>query len=83
VRFDGQHTYADLDGWLELGIRRILAALGRCQAIEVFSSLYATIDPADALSHDAIFEALERLCGPPRSGRRGVREFSLHRAERS
>jgi hypothetical protein len=77
VRFDNRHTYADLEAWLELSIRRVLAALGRAQAVEIFSCLYSTIDPAEALPHDAVFEALERLCGRPRQGHGGFKEFSL------
>jgi hypothetical protein len=45
-------------------------------AIELFSSLYATIHPWDALTHDDIFRALEHLCDEPRQ-RRGFKQFSL------
>ncbi|HUU21473.1 MAG TPA: hypothetical protein VM389_02970 [Phycisphaerae bacterium] len=77
VRLDQEHTYSDLEGWLELSIRRILKALGSAAAVEVFSSLYATIDPWEALEHRRIFAALERLCGPGRQARGGVRRLSL------
>lgn len=77
VRFDNRHSYANLEEWLELSLRRILTTLGRAQAIEIFSSLYSTIDPTQALRHDAVFEALERVCGPPRHGRSGFRQFGL------
>ncbi len=76
VRFDGGHTYDDLDGWLHLSIERILSALGSAATVEVFSTLYATIEPWEALPHEAIFGALERLCHPSRH-RRGVELFSL------
>ena len=76
VRFDSRRMYATLDEWIELSIRRILAALGRAGAIEVFSSLYATIEPWDALTHDAVFAAIERLCDV-RQGRRGQSILTL------
>ena len=77
VRFDDeQHTYSSTEEWLHLSIRRILDTLGAAAAIEVFSSLYSTIAPWDALEHEEIFGALECLCGMPRRGRR-IRQFSL------
>ena len=69
MRFDGGDSYETLDEWLDLSVRRIFAALGEAAAMEVFSSLYATIEPAEALSHGAVFDALERLCRPPRDQR--------------
>ena len=83
VRFDGENAYADLDGWLELSVRRILATLAAASAVEVFSSLYATIDPWEALEHRQVFAALERLCGPGRSGGGGIRRFALGEGPRT
>jgi hypothetical protein len=61
---------------LQLSIKRILSTLGFAAAIEVFSTLYATIDPWEALPHQVIFRALDRLCRE--SGHRcGVELFSL------
>ena len=77
VRMDDARSYGDLGEWLELSIVRIVQTLGSATAIEVFSSLYATIDPTDALPHATIFEALERLCPRTRFGRNGCRQFSL------
>ncbi len=76
VRFDDEHNYSDLEGWLHLSIRRILSELGSASAIEIFSSLYSTIDPWEALEHEEIFGALERLCDVHRC-RRGIKHFSL------
>ncbi|HUU43060.1 MAG TPA: hypothetical protein VMX57_04735 [Planctomycetota bacterium] len=76
VRFDDAHDYATFDEWLGLSLRRILDTLGQASAVEVFSSLYATLDPTDALEHDTILEACDRLCGKPRQ-RKGFRLFSL------
>ena len=77
VRLDASRSYRDLDEWLDESIRRILTALGPAAAIEVFASLYAMIDPWDALEHRAILAALERLCGPPRIGRGRFPRFAL------
>jgi hypothetical protein len=63
VRLDARRSYSDLDEWLTLSIRRIGEALGTFAAVEVFSSLYATIDPWDALTHRQVFDAIDRLCG--------------------
>ncbi len=76
VRFDHQHTYSSIEDWLGLSIARILCRLGSAAAIEIFSSLYSTIDPWEALEHGAIFNALERWCKPPRQ-RRGFKQFLL------
>jgi len=73
VRLDAERSYETFDEWLGLSLRRILTALGSTAAIEVFSSLYATLDPWDALEHKRILEELERLCGPPKSTRAGKR----------
>jgi hypothetical protein len=75
VRFDAERGYDDLQGWLHLSIERILSAHGSAAAIEIFSSLYATIDPWEALRHQAIFLALERLCRASRH-KCGVELFS-------
>jgi hypothetical protein len=77
VRLDGERSYSDLDGWLDASIRRIGQALKAPAAVEVFSSLYATIDPWRALEHRRIFDALERLAGRGRTARGGLRVFPL------
>lgn len=76
VRFDERNTYGDLSEWLALSLQRIFRTLGRAAAIEVFSSLYATVDPWDALEHERIFEALAGLCGKGRASQHGFRTFA-------
>jgi hypothetical protein len=76
VRFDAVHSCDDLEGWLHLSIGKIFSVFGFSAAIEVFSTLYATIDPWEALPHQVIFGALERLCRASRH-RCGVELFSL------
>jgi len=62
VRFDDENEFSSREEWLEISIRRILATLGGATAIEVFSSLYSTIEPWEALEHNEIFAALEDFC---------------------
>jgi hypothetical protein len=76
VRFDDENVYKDKAQWLRLSICRILSFLERATAIEIFSPLYSTIVPWDALAHDEVFAALEHLtkvCGETR----GYRQFAL------
>ncbi|MGB2823961.1 MAG: hypothetical protein WBF17_23480 [Phycisphaerae bacterium] len=80
VRLDAERSYGDLDGWLDESIRRIGRTASDRAAIEVFSSLYATIDPWQALEHRRVFDALERLAGPGRMARGGLRVFPLREA---
>ena len=76
VRFDNDHTYDDKAGWLRLSIRKILSTLELALAVEIFSSLYATITPWEVLTHADIFDALTDVCGGP--NRRGsFQRFSL------
>jgi len=75
VRFDREQSYSSVDEWLNLSIERILSTLGSASAIEIFSSLYSTIDPWNALEHDAVFKALEGLSESPKP-RGGLRQYS-------
>jgi len=77
VRFDAQRSYSNLDEWLELSIRRIMALLGEAAAVEIFSSLYATVRPTEALEHKQIFRAIDRMCGKSNLTRSGLRIFAL------
>ena len=80
VRLDHERTYRTFDEWLDLSVRRVLGELGAACAIEVFSSLYATIDPTDALEHDRVLAKLEDLCAAPRR-RKGLKQFQLREAQ--
>ena len=76
VRFDDECRFASKQEWLDLGIRRILTTIGSATAIEVFSSLYSTIDPWEALEHDEILAVLEGFCDHPQR-KSGMSLFSL------
>ncbi len=76
VRLDAERSYSTLAEWLDQSVGRILETFGAAAAIEVFSSLYSTIDPWEALSHEEVFAALEEACAEPRV-RHGLRTFSL------
>lgn len=77
VPLDAAQTYSTFDEWLDLSIRRILRILGQAATIEIFSSLYAAISPWDALEHDQVFDALDRLCDKPRNAPGAIKVFSL------
>ena len=78
VRLDEGSRYADFDEWLTQSITRILRRLGEATAVEVFSSLYATLDPWRALEHESILTRLEELCAGRRNIGGSIR-FSLSR----
>ena len=63
--------------WLRVSIQRILSTLESAPAIEVFSSLYATIHPWESLTHQEIFETLDPLCGEVQQRQRFRGTFSL------
>ncbi|MFC1526987.1 hypothetical protein ACFL6X_09295 [Candidatus Latescibacterota bacterium] len=75
VRLDSETEYGDFDEWLTQSITRIVRRLGEATAVEVFSSLYATLDPWRALEHEAILARLEEQC-TVRRGRPGPTRFS-------
>ncbi|MBM3214240.1 hypothetical protein FJZ36_04920 [Candidatus Poribacteria bacterium] len=78
VRLDASRVYDDLEGWLRESIGRLLTTLGPTAAIEAFSSLYATIHPWEALTHEAIFGALEAYAqGSSLRRGRGTSVFQL------
>jgi len=76
VRFDDKYTYSSMEEWLHLSIQRTLSTFESAAAIEIFSSLYSSIDPWEALEHREIFKSLECLCDSSQS-KRGIRQFSL------
>jgi hypothetical protein len=76
VRFEVDSTFVSKQEWVDLSLRRILTELGSAAAIEIFSSLYSTVEPWDALQHEEIFAAMERLCGDPRK-KGGMKLFSI------
>jgi hypothetical protein len=78
VRLDANAEYGDFDEWLTQSIGRILRRLGEATAVEVFSSLYATLDPWRALEHESILTRLEELCAARRNLGGSIR-FSLSR----
>ena len=79
VRFSEGATFSSLEDFLRLCLGRLLAELGEVAAIEVFSTLYALVQPRDALTHKDIFGLIEEYCGPGRS----VGKWETFRARRS
>lgn len=62
VRCDDARDYATLAQFCEHCLDDLLADLGPVTALEVSSTLYALIEPWDALEHDAVFDLLDRRC---------------------
>jgi hypothetical protein len=75
VRLDADYEYGDFHEWLTQSITRILRRLEEATALEVFSSLYATLDPWRALEHEVILDRLEEMCTSHR--RAGPVRFAL------
>lgn len=68
VRLDDDGEYASFDEWLRLSLARIVHRLGRATALELMSSLYATLDPWEALTHDDVLTRAAEVCQVRRSG---------------
>ena len=49
MRFDAEHAFSTKQEWLEVSVRRIIHELGPATPAEIFSSLYSTIEPWQAL----------------------------------
>jgi hypothetical protein len=64
VRYSDEASYATLEEFVGLTMDRLLEELGAAAAIEVFSMLYALVEPWDALEHDVVFDLLEERCIP-------------------
>ena len=73
VRFADGAAFSSLEEFARLCVGRLLADLGDVAAIEVFSTLYALVEPRDALTHNDIFSLIEEHGGPGRKvGRWGT-----------
>ena len=68
VRLDDEREYEDFDEWLRLSLERIVDLLGRCTALELYSSLYATLDPWEALTHDEVLARADQVFRARRAG---------------
>ena len=66
VRLSETASYASLGEFCALTLDRLLAELETVTALEVFSTLYALVEPWDAVEHDAVFALLDKRCAPHR-----------------
>jgi len=62
VRYSESASYSSVAEFAGLCLSRLLEELGPLTALEAFSSLYALIEPPDALEHDAVLDLLETTC---------------------
>ncbi len=80
VRYSGSAGFSSAKEFAALCIGRLIDELGEVTALEMFSSVYAAIDPPDALEHRALLKIIEERCLPGR--RRGRGGTYRARAER-
>lgn len=69
VRYSASASYSSVADFARLCLGRLLAELAEITALEAFSTLYACVEPWDALAHDDVFALIEESCTPHR--RRG------------
>ncbi|MHC5059428.1 MAG: hypothetical protein ACYTKD_32655 [Planctomycetota bacterium] len=67
VRYAPGSSYSTPREFVALCVDRLLAGLGDVTALEVFSSVYAAVEPRDVVTHADIFQVLEERCAPARS----------------
>ncbi len=65
VRYSDSLTYSSVEDFVALCVDRLLRELTRVTALEVFSTVYALVEPWAGLPHETVFGALEQACGPP------------------
>jgi hypothetical protein len=68
VRYSDNEAYSSVEEFVELTSRRLFGELGPVAAIELYSTLYALIQPWDALSHEDVLSLLETRCSLLRRG---------------
>jgi len=59
VRYSDAASYSSLEEFTAICLDQLLTALGEITALELFSCLYACVQPWDALPHAEIFEMIE------------------------
>ena len=66
VRYSETADCSTLLDFVLLCLGRLLTELTEVSALEVFSTLYAAVDPQDALTHSDILSLIEERCEPAR-----------------
>lgn len=66
VRYSTSAHYSTLAEFTQLTLERLLETLGPITGLEMFSCLYATVTPWDALEHRRVLDLLEETCVPYR-----------------
>ncbi|MGD8238220.1 MAG: hypothetical protein PVH68_06705 [Armatimonadota bacterium] len=72
VRYSESQSYSSVQDFVQLTVGRLLADLVSVTALEVFSTVYTALRPADAVTHADVFDAIEQVCvacGPRRNYR--------------
>jgi hypothetical protein len=66
VRYDAAGSYSTLEESVQICLDRLLGELGEVTALEVFSVLYAAVQPWDALRHRDVLALVADRCAPGR-----------------
>lgn len=80
VRYSDSAAFSSAKEFAALCIERLMEEFGEATALEMFSSVYAAIDPRDALEHRKLLKIIEDRCVPGR--RRGKGGTYRARTER-
>jgi hypothetical protein len=66
VRYSRSAVYSDPQEFLRVCTERLLEELGELTALEIFSAVFAAVDPWDVVTHRDILDTIERRCVPNR-----------------
>jgi hypothetical protein len=66
VRYSDAAAYTSATEFAALCIDRLLLELGEITALEMFSTVYSTIDPWEAIAHSELLDLVDRKCVPHR-----------------
>jgi len=66
VRYSDSSSYSSVEDFTRICADRLLADLTEVTALEVFSTLYVSISPWDALAHEDVLPLIEEKCVPLR-----------------
>ena len=64
VRYNAVTSYSTVGQFVDLCVNRLLDEQPLVSALEVFSVVYALVQPWDAVRHEDVLEVIERRCAP-------------------
>ena len=66
VRYSDSDRYSSVEEFAGLAVDRLLRELTEVTALEVFSTIYATLSPWDAIQHEVVLDIMSETCVPHR-----------------